>query len=52
MDNLEVRNIVYESCVMCEKETNVDKNSHISTRTTYIEGAGQLCIECYDGVYS
>ncbi len=30
----------FEKCVMCQKETNVNKDSHIDTRTTYVEGAG------------
>lgn len=52
MGNLEVKEVAYETCIMCEKETDIDVNSHISTRTTYVEGAGQLCIECYDRVYN
>lgn len=36
-----------ENCILCGKETTVDVNTHIDFRTGYIEGAGQLCMECY-----
>jgi hypothetical protein len=36
-----------EICILCGKETTVDVSTHIDFRIGYIEGAGQLCIECY-----
>jgi hypothetical protein len=36
-----------EICILCGTVTNVDINTHVDFRTGYIEGAGQLCIECY-----
>ena len=36
-----------EICILCGKETTVDINTHVDYRTGYIEGAGQLCAECY-----
>jgi hypothetical protein len=39
-------NTEFESCVMCNKLTNVPKMLHIDFRTNYVEGAGQLCFEC------
>ena len=36
-----------EICILCGKETTTDINTHIDFRTGYIEGAGQLCTECY-----
>ena len=36
-----------EICILCGKETTVDVNTHIDFRTGYVEGAGQLCIECH-----
>jgi hypothetical protein len=36
-----------ETCILCGKETTVDINTHVDYRTGYIEGAGQLCAECY-----
>ena len=40
---------MYETCVMCSTETNVLKTTHIDFRNGYVEGAGQLCWECYIG---
>jgi len=36
-----------EKCILCGIETTVDVNTHVDFRTGYIEGAGQLCYECY-----
>ncbi len=36
-----------DCCVICNKKTNVPKNMHINFRGMYIEGAGQLCFNCY-----
>jgi len=36
-----------EKCIICGKETTVDVSTHIDFRVGYIEGAGQLCTECY-----
>ena len=40
-------NELYEDCVMCGNKTTTLKSTHIDFRTGYIEGAGQLCRECY-----
>lgn len=37
-----------DKCVMCGEETPYDETVHIDLRVGYIEGAGQLCIDCYD----
>jgi hypothetical protein len=37
-----------EICILCGEETAVDINTHVDYRTGYIEGAGQLCIKCYN----
>ena len=42
---------IYETCIMCSKETTTLKSTHIDFRTGYVEGAGQLCWECYMGKY-
>ena len=39
---------LYEDCVMCGKKTTVSKTTHIDFRDGYIEGAGQLCIKCWN----
>jgi hypothetical protein len=36
-----------EKCVLCGVETTTLKTTHIDYRTGYIDGAGQLCRECY-----
>jgi len=38
---------IYEECILCGVETTTLKTTHIDFRTGYIEGAGQLCRECY-----
>ena len=38
---------LYEDCILCGTKTTTLKTTHIDYRTGYIEGAGQLCIECY-----
>jgi hypothetical protein len=40
---------IYETCIMCGNETTTLKSTHIDFRTGYVEGAGQLCWECYTG---
>jgi hypothetical protein len=39
-------------CVNCGKPTIYPKNMHIAYRMHYVEGAGQLCTECYDEIYN
>lgn len=41
-----------EICVLCGKESIYDKDTHIDRRYFYVEGAGQLCRECYDKIYN
>lgn len=40
-----------ERCVLCGKQTDVPRDLDISLRVGYVEGAGQLCRECYQRVY-
>ena len=35
-----------ESCVQCGEPTLYRITDHIDTRIGYVEGAGQLCIDC------
>jgi hypothetical protein len=37
----------YEHCVLCGVETPVKIGTHVDMRIGYIEGAGQLCSNCY-----
>ena len=36
-----------ESCVQCGESTKYRITDHIDFRVGYIEGAGQLCIDCH-----
>ena len=40
-----------DKCNCCGVETLYDKETHIDNRVGYIEGAGQLCLDCYDKIY-
>ena len=38
---------MFEKCIKCGKETDTLKTTHVDYRTGYVDGAGQLCRECY-----
>ena len=40
-----------EKCILCDCETQVPRNRHVSYRENYVEGAGQLCPPCYSKTY-
>ena len=40
-----------EPCVVCGKDTGYVKETPISQRMNYVEGAGQLCQKCYTEIY-
>lgn len=40
-----------DNCVLCGDETPYEKTENINNRYHYIEGAGQLCKECYTETY-
>ena len=40
-----------DKCVSCDVETKYSEHDHIDFRIGYIEGAGQLCLDCYDDIY-
>jgi recombinational DNA repair protein (RecF pathway) len=40
-----------DKCVMCGEKTAYDELDHIDYRYFYVEGAGQLCPECYNSTY-
>ena len=42
-----INNDIYEDCILCGEKTTTLKTTHVDFRTGYIEGAGQLCRECY-----
>ena len=41
-----------EKCVLCGQETAYDFKTPITQREFYVEGAGQLCRKCFQGLYS
>lgn len=40
-----------DKCVNCDRESLYDKETYIDQRIGYVEGAGQLCLECYGIIY-
>ncbi len=40
-----------EKCVSCGIDTKIPIDLHIDMRLTYIEGVGQLCIDCWKRLY-
>jgi hypothetical protein len=40
-----------EKCVSCGRETGYSINDHVDSRKSYVEGAGQLCSQCFIEVY-
>ena len=40
-----------DMCVTCNKDSLYDRETHIDFRIGYIEGSGQLCLDCYDLIY-
>lgn len=48
----ENQNDPYEICVCCHRKVNVSKNEEIEFRSFYIEGAGQLCYDCFHELYA
>lgn len=45
------KGIKYETCVCCRKITGILVDMDIELRPFYIEGAGQLCYDCYQELY-
>ena len=48
---MENKNSETEKCVSCKKDTGISINTHIDFRKGYVEGAGQLCSECFIKTY-
>ena len=41
-----------ELCIRCGKETEYDINTPVKVRRYFIEGAGQLCEDCFQDLYA
>ena len=48
---MDVKKIETEICVSCGVDTKIPVYLHIDSRHHYIEGAGQLCKECFTKIY-
>lgn len=40
-----------ECCIRCHKHLNIPVELEIDYRPFYVEGAGQLCYDCYHEIY-
>jgi len=40
-----------DKCNLCNDDSLYDKTEPINERIGYIEGSGQLCLDCYDKIY-
>jgi hypothetical protein len=45
--NAEIKTDKFDYCILCGIETSYKRSTHIDMRIGYIEGAGQLCSNCY-----
>lgn len=43
--------IKYEKCICCHKRLSIPMDMEIEFRSFYIEGAGQLCYDCFQELY-
>lgn len=41
-------NSVFEHCIICNRVTQIRKDTPIDKRACYEIGAGQLCRQCYE----
>jgi hypothetical protein len=48
----ETKNSQMDHCIKCNKVTIYSKDTHVSQREYYVEGAGQLCPECWNKIYN
>lgn len=49
-DKLYVSENGKDLCISCEGETKYSHDTSIEYRDYYVEGAGQLCKDCYDKI--
>ena len=40
-----------DKCISCGCDTPYTINTHIDQRKHYVEGAGQLCVGCFEKTY-
>jgi len=44
-------NLKMEKCIRCGIETLIPIDLNINLRSNYVEGAGQLCTDCFEIIY-
>jgi hypothetical protein len=51
---LDLKNLINmkDTCIVCGVDTPYNLTENIHNRYFYVEGAGQLCKDCYDKTYS
>lgn len=42
---------IYEKCISCNIVLPVLKSTDINLRLFYVEGAGQMCHDCFNGTF-
>ena len=40
-----------DNCIHCNKDTGVPSSANVDFRKNYVDGAGQLCDECFVRIY-
>ena len=40
-----------DKCSLCNDDSPYDRTKPINERVGYIEGSGQMCLDCYEKVY-
>ena len=40
-----------DKCTVCKQDSLYDRETHIDYRIGYIEGSGQLCLDCFETIY-
>lgn len=43
--------VEYERCIRCHKQLNIPLELEIDLRPFYVDGAGQLCYDCFHEIY-
>ena len=45
------KRVIMDTCIYCGKETNEELDKPVDLRFNYVDGAGQLCPDCYYLIY-
>lgn len=47
-----VDSVLYDNCIVCGGRSHEFHATPIDERSCYVDGAGQLCFDCYGRIYS